>query len=123
VVALERAERLCLVEDARARADKLLVELPLVVASVPALPIQRLEALATHVDPLKRAHGAHNLAPLAKLLHRTHGNGRCRGEVQSMVGLVDRLEREGGRHMCAERAGVYINQKNKSAQALLAPVD
>ena len=42
MVALESPWRFCFVEYARARSDELLVKLPLMIAPVPTLAIQRL---------------------------------------------------------------------------------
>ena len=108
MVALECARGLGLVEDTGARSDELLVELPLVVAPVPALSIKCLQPLATHVDPFERAHRTHHLSPLAELIHGAERGLWHSREMQLVVRVVQGLEREGARHCIYGREGTYV---------------
>ena len=92
VVALEDAGRLRLVEDARARPNELLVELPLVVAAVPSLAVQCLQRAPAFLDPVERAHAATHLAPVCELLHGAERALRRRRTVACFVGVVEVLE-------------------------------
>ena len=93
VVALEDAWWFRLVEYARARPDELLVELPLVVAAIPALAVQRLQRAPAFLDPVKRAHASARGSALHKLFHCAQGLLRRRGPVGRFVGVVEGLER------------------------------
>jgi hypothetical protein len=138
VVALEGARGLCFVEDARARPDELLVELPLVIAAQPALAIQRLQPPPALVDPVERAQAAAHLSALAEQLHGAQGAlglGRPVRRVVRLVQVMQGQDRGGGLHSHPRPGRGYVRaasektnrnhviHRAKWAQALLQMTD
>ena len=77
------------------------MELPLVVAAVPALAVQRLQRAPALLDPVERAHAAARGPALRELFHRAQRLLRRRWAVGCFVGVVEGLEREHGWWGCA----------------------
>ena len=89
MVLLKLTRLLRLPKNPTARLQKVLMEQPLVVTPLPALPIQRLQGPPARLHALKpRGRALTNPAALAELLHgRQHGLG-SRGDVRGRVGVV-----------------------------------
>jgi hypothetical protein len=94
MVALECARGLGLVKDAGACPDELLVKLALVVAAVPALPVEGLERPAALRDAVERARVAHDAAALIEELHGAEGPLGLGWPVRGLVRGVEVVERE-----------------------------
>ena len=92
MVSLKGARWFGFVKDSRARPDKLLVELPLMIAPQPPLSVQSLEASATLVDPIERAKTGPRAPSLAKVLHRAEQPLRFRWAVGDIVCGVEMLQ-------------------------------
>ena len=88
MVALEHARGFCLVEDARACSDELLVKLALVVAAVPALAIQGFQRAPAFLDSVERAHAAAHGSSLHELLHGAERAFGGRGAMTRLVRVV-----------------------------------
>ena len=93
MVSLKRARRLGLVEYSRARPNKLLVELPLMIAAQPPLSVQGLEPPAALIDPVERAQAGPRAPSLAKVLHRAEQPLGFRRTVRDVVCGVQMLQR------------------------------
>jgi len=107
VVSLEDARGLRLVEYARARSDELLVELPLVVAAVPPLPVQCFKAPSAFLDPVEGAHALACQPSSGELLHGAECSLRRRRAVVGLVCVVKVLEGEHGWVLAERRRGVF----------------
>ena len=94
MVALERARRLGLVKDACARPDELLVELALVVAAVPSLPVEGLERPSALRDAVERARVSHDPSALIEHLHGAERPFWLGWSIRGLVGGVDVVEGE-----------------------------
>ena len=95
MISLESSNRFSLVKYSGTCADELFVELPLMVAPVPALSVQRLQPLAAHVYPLKRAHRSHHLSALTEELHGAQRDLWLGREMQAVIRVIEGLERDG----------------------------
>jgi hypothetical protein len=94
MVALERARGFGLVKYAGACSNELLVKLALMVAAVPALPVEGLERPAALRDAVERAGVAHDAASLIEELHGAEGPLGLGWPVRGLVHGVEVVERE-----------------------------
>jgi len=113
VVALERARRLRLVEYPCARANELLVELALMVASVPALPVQRLEGAPALRDPVEGGRARRHAPALVERLHGRQHPLRLGRPVRGLVRSVEVAEGQHGSSLARRR--IYTEKIDGSA--------
>jgi hypothetical protein len=113
VVALKGAKGLCLVKDARACSDELLVKLTLMVAAQPALAVQGLEPASALVDSVERAHADSHTPALAEVFHRAHDPIGFGWAVRGVVCEVKVLEGEHLRYVLSRDYVCAEIEKNK----------